>query len=76
MLHELRDLATGVRKIEEGNRLVKLRVRIVTLFNSYIPIWRGICQSLVLLAIIMAISAVFLGDDLPNRLPWIPTEGS
>lgn len=64
--HDLRDLAIVVRKIEEGDRLTKLRIRIATLFNSFIPIWRAICVSLVLLAVVMVLSAIFLSRDLPH----------
>jgi hypothetical protein len=65
-LHDLRDLATGVKKIEESDRLGKLRVRLAALFNSYIPIWRGICYSLVLLSVILVVSALCLDKNLPN----------
>jgi hypothetical protein len=68
-LHDLRDLATGVKKIEDGDRLGKLRVRLAVLFNSYIPIWRGICYSLVLLCVILVVSALCLDRNLPNV--WI-----
>jgi hypothetical protein len=73
ILHELRDLSTGVRKIEEGDRLGKLRVRIAALQNSFIPIWRGICLSAVFLAIILGLCAYFLDKTEPETKPktWV-----